>query len=126
MRKFPFDDCKVRWWKEANISAEDKQALISDLRNTSDLIEEAMNYTIKREQRNSVVKFSIGPRNVLRAYSLRVFYTGTAGWSISINRKKFDVAGVVVSDDILAELVCREWQWIMVLDEEDYGPIEEL
>jgi len=126
MRKFPFDDCKVRWWKEANISAEDKQALISDLKNTSSIIEEAMNFTIKNEQRNPVVKFSIGPRHVLRAYSLRVFYTGTAGWSISINRKKFDGDGVVVSDDILAELVCREWQWIMVFDEEDYGPVEEL
>ena len=126
MRKFPFDDCKVRWWKEANISAEDKQALISDLRSTSSIIEEAMNFTIKNEQRNPVVKFSIGPRNVLRAYSLRVFYTGTAGWSISINRKNFDGDGSVVSDDILAELVCREWQWIMVFDEEDYGPVEEL
>ncbi len=126
MSKFPFDDCKIRWWKEAKISAEDKQALISDLRNTSDIIKEAMNYTIKREQRNPVVKFSIGPKNIFRAYSLRVFYTGTDGWSISINRKKFDGDGVVVSDDILAELVCREWQWIMVLDEEDYGPVEEL
>ena len=126
MSKFPFDDCKIRWWKEAKISAEDKQALISDLRNTSSIIEEAMNFTIKREQRNPVVKFSIGPKDVFRAYSLRVFYMGTAGWSISINRKKFGGDGVVVSDDILAELVCREWQWIMVLDEEDYGPVEEL
>ena len=126
MSKFAFDNCKIRWWKEAKISAEDKQALISDLRNTSSIIEEAMNFTIKREQRNPVVKFSIGPKNVFRAYSLRVFYTGKDGWSISINRKKFDRDGVVVSEDILAELVCREWQWIMVLDEEDYGPIEKL
>jgi len=126
MSKFPFDDCKIRWWKEAKISTKDKQALISDLKKTSNIIEEAMNFTIKNELRNSVVKFSIGPKNVFRAYSLRVFYTGKDGWSISINRKKFDRAGIVVSDDILAELVCRKWQWIMVLDEEDYGPVEEL
>lgn len=85
-----------------------------------------MNFTIKREQRNPVVKFSIGPKNVFRVYSLRVFYTGKDGWSVSINRKKFDQDGIIVSDDILAELICREWQWIMVFDEEDYGPIEEL
>jgi hypothetical protein len=126
MSKFPFEDCKIRWWKEAKISAEDKQALISDLRNTSDIIKEAMNFTIKREQRNSVVKFSIGPKDVFRAYSLRVFYMGKEGWSISINRRKFDRDGIVVSDDILAEIVCRKWQLIMVLDEEDYGPVEEL
>jgi hypothetical protein len=70
-----------------------------------------MNFTIKRKQRNPVVKFSIGPKHVSRAYSLRIFYTGN---------------GIVVSEDILAELVCRKWQWIMVLDEEDYGPVEEL
>ena len=85
-----------------------------------------MNFTIKREQRNPVIKFSIGPKKVSRAYSLRVFYTGKDGWSMSINRKKFDRDGIVVSDDILAELVCRKWQWIMVLDQEDYGSVEEL
>jgi len=126
MSKFPFEDCKIRWWKEAKISDEDKQALISDLRNTSDIIKEAMNFTIKREQRNSVVKFSIGPNDVFRAYSLRVFYTGKEGWSISINRRKFGRDGIFVSDDILAELVCRKWQWVLVLDQEDYGSVEEL
>jgi hypothetical protein len=85
-----------------------------------------MNFTIKREQRNPVVKFSIGPKNVSVAYSLRVFYTGKDGWSISINRKKFDRDRIAISDDILAELVCKKWQWIMVLDKEDYGPVEEL
>ena len=85
-----------------------------------------MNYTIKRAQRNPVVKFSIGPKHVSKAFSLRVFYTGKDGWSISINRKKFGRNGFVVSDDILAELVCKKWQWVMVLDEEDYGPVEEL
>lgn len=85
-----------------------------------------MNFTIKREHRNPVVKFSIGPKDVFRAYSLRVFYTGKEGWSISINRKKFGRDGIVVSDDILAELVCRKWQWIMVLDPEDYGSVEDL
>jgi len=126
MSKFPFEDCKIRWWKEAKISAEDKQALLSDLRNTSEIIKEAMNFTIKREQRNSVVKFSIGPNDVFRAYSLRVFYTGKEGWSISINRRKFGRDGIFVSDDILAELVCRKWQWVLVLDQEDYGSVEEL
>ena len=126
MSKFPFEDCKIRWWKEAKISAEDKQALISDLRNTSDIIKEAMNFTIKIEQRYSLVKFSIGPKKVSRAYSLRVFYTGKEGWSVSINRRKFGRDGIVVSDDILAELVCRKWQWIMVLDQEDYGSVEDL
>ena len=85
-----------------------------------------MNFTLKREQRNPVVKFSIGPKNVSHAYSLRVFYTGKAGWSVSINRKIFDREGIFVSDDILAELVCRKWQWVLVLDEEDYGPVEKL
>ena len=126
MNKFPFEDCKIRWWKETNISAKDKQALISDLRNISGIIEEAMNFTLKREQRNPVVKFSIGAKNVSYAYSLRVFYTGKAGWSVSINRKNFGREGVFVSDDILAELVCRKWQWILVLDEADYGPVEKL
>jgi hypothetical protein len=68
-----------------------------------------------------VVKFSIGPKNVSHAYYLRVFYTGKDGWSISINRKN-----VVVADDVLAELVCRKWQWIRVFDEDDYGPVEKL
>lgn len=126
MSKFAFDDCKIRWWKEAYISNEDKQALISDLRNTSDIIEEAMNFTLKREQRNPVVYFFIGPKTLSHAYSLRIFYTGKDGWSISINRKNFDKDGITVSDDILAELVCKKWQWIMVFDEEDYGPVEEL
>ena len=96
------------------------------LKDTSEIIEEAMNFTIKRQQRNPVVKLSIGPKHVSQAYSLRVFYTGKEGWSISINRKKFDQDKIVVSDDILAELVCRKWQWIMVFDEKDYGPVEEL
>ncbi len=73
-----------------------------------------------------MVKFSIGPTNISYVYFLRVFYTGKAGWSVSINRKNFDREGVFVSDDILAELVCRKWQWILVLDEEDYGPVEKL
>ncbi len=123
---FPFEDCKIRWWKETNISAKEKQDLLSDLRNTSDIIEEAMNFTLKREQRNPVVKFSIGPTNISYVYFLRVFYTGKTGWSVSINRKNFDREGVFVSDDILAELVCRKWQWILVLDEEDYWPVEKL
>jgi hypothetical protein len=100
--------------------------LISDLRNTSDLIEEAMNFTIKRKQRNVVVKFSIGPKNVSRAYSLRVFYTGINGWSVSINRKKHNREGINTSEDILAELVSRKWQLILVFDEGDYGPLEEI
>ena len=85
-----------------------------------------MNFTIKRQQRNPVVKLSIGSKNVSQAYSLRVFYTGKEGWSISINRKRFDQDKIVVSDDVLAELVCRKWQWILVFDEVDYGPVEEL
>lgn len=80
-----------------------------------------MNFTIKRQQRNPVIKFSIGPKNISHHYYLRVFYTGQDGWSISINRKKF-----VVADDILAELICRKWQWIMVFDEKNYGPVEHL
>jgi len=80
-----------------------------------------MKFTIKRKQRNPVVKFYLGPKNVFHPYSLRVYYTGKDGWSISINRKNF-----VVADDILAELVCKKWQWIMVFDEDDYGPVEKL
>jgi hypothetical protein len=96
------------WCKEANISTEDKKSLISDLRIASDKIEEAMNFTIKRERRNPVVKFSIGPNHVSFAYSLRVFYTGKDGWSMSINRKNFDKDRNVVSDDVLAEIICRK------------------
>ena len=80
-----------------------------------------MKFTIKRKQRNPVVKFYLGPKNVSHPYSLRVYYTGKDGWSISINRKNF-----VVADDVLAELVCKKWQWIMVFDEDDYGPVEKL
>ena len=126
MSKFPFDECKIRWQKEANIPKNDKQAIISDLRNTSDIIEEVMNFTINRTKRNPVVYFFIGPKTVSYAYFLRVFYTGGDGWSVSINRKNFDEEGLAVSDDVLAELVCRKWQWIMVFNEEDYGPVEEL
>ena len=85
-----------------------------------------MNFTINRTKRNLVVHFSIGPKTDSYAYSLRVFYTGKDGWSRSINRKNFNQSGIPVSDDILAELVCRKWQWIMVFDEEDYEPAEEL
>ena len=47
MGKFPFDECKIRWQNEANIPTNDKQAIFSDLRDISDIIEEAKkNYVI--------------------------------------------------------------------------------
>ncbi len=48
-----------------------------------------MNFTLKREQRNPVIKFSIGPTNISYVYFLRVFYTGKAGWSVYYQSEKF-------------------------------------
>lgn len=96
------------------------------MKNTSDIIAEAMNFTIKRQKRKVVIKFSIGPKNVSQVYSLRVFYTGINGWSVSINRKKYAKVDIDASEDVLAEIVSRKWQLILVFDEADYGPLEEI
>lgn len=125
MTKFSIKDCHICWWKQAEISDDDKQAVISDLRKSSEIIEEAMNYTRKREKQNAIVRFSIGQESD-KDFSLQVYSSGTDGWSVAIFLTDYSESVANPSEQMVAEIVSERWQIILILDEEDYNPSQEI
>lgn len=115
LNKFSIQECQILWYKKVKVPKKYRQQIIGDLKDMSGLIEEAMNYTKKRHERETEIRYCLNTEDDAYTYFLAINYElGIEGWSIHIYR---------ISDfpeDYIGDIVSEKWSLCQMFNDEDY------
>lgn len=105
MGKFSFSDCEISWNARAEVSAEDKTAIKSDLARLSELFYEALGLTktwALEKNREVSIQIWLDTGESERDYYVDVFYDeGFEGWVATIEDAE--------SHSVVGDVICEKW-----------------